>query len=229
MSEQAVKNAILAPMQRLFLPPLRMDENQQLIALAEYVESLQQYSEEILQEAWRRVRDSYLKGSWPAVALFKNEARKYYAEKFPQERNAKAQTVDDSWTKSWKNWEKVRLTPQAAYAAREGYSWSLKCKVLEGAAPGSITMSDLAAGHMRALRLYDQLTNEDGLVNGKPMKFVDRELAISMYRNIMVREAETAQEIGDVQEKFGQTRPEASGYNPPRPEPVAVTPADFGF
>lgn len=65
-----VQNEIIEPMQRVYTPPARMDDDRARAALRDYGDALQGFNSAVLRQAWQNVRDSYTLRSWPAPGLF---------------------------------------------------------------------------------------------------------------------------------------------------------------
>ncbi len=104
---------------------------------------------------------------------------------------------------AWETWKQFRGSDKALEAANGGFSWSLKCKVLEGIDPSLIDLRELYHAHKRAVALSDAL--ENGLViqcrspRGKLKDYAfspeNASAALGLWRQIMIREEETASEI----------------------------------
>lgn len=190
MSAEDVQREILEPMQRLFLPPRNMEEGHQQSALREYVAALQNFDALDLKASWQAVRDVHTARGWPVPAAFivaAKQARKDRMGVPPSRSDSHSQEV----VTAWDIWQKVRVSKMGRDAAEGGYSWSLKCKILyDKVSPAEIDPRELLAAHNRAKQLAERI--ENGSFRMKPDV---RETAYSMYRHLLVKEAETQQEI----------------------------------
>lgn len=204
MSRADVENEILTPMQRLFLPPLRMSETEQVSALSEYGRALESFEAVDLKYAWQNVRDSHLQRSWPAIGLFMVQARIARKNRVgdPPRQGFKPDKTPDEKLALWLG---VRGTSLAATAVCMELCWALKCAVLnDGKLAHEI---DLRA--MRLAKDQAERTHAD-IEAGRPIEYkgrlltvVDenRKVALDMWRTLLVREAETAQEIARHQQR----------------------------
>lgn len=197
MSENAIQREILEPMQRLFIAPKAMDTVQQTAALKDYSDSLRAFDAADLRAAWESVRDSHTGRGWPPVAVFLLAAR-----------NAKKLRVDEKLVRSkhheenaarWAEWERTRLTEWAQMAVSGGYSWSLRCAILhDGRAVSKELMSQLEMAHRSAEVIAGKIDcSEPVAFKGISLVFVgeNQELALKMYQNLQIKEAQTQDEI----------------------------------
>lgn len=190
MSAQDVQTEILEPMQRLFLPPRNMEEGHQQSALREYVNALQNFEAEDLKAAWQAVRDTHTSRGWPVPAAFIMAAKQARKDRLgvPQQRQ---EGVSQEITTAWDIWQKVRASKMGRDTAEGGYAWSLKCKILyDKVSPAEIDTRELQAAHNRAQDLAARIENGSFKMRGDV-----RDTALSMYRHLLVKEAETQQEI----------------------------------
>jgi len=202
MSAQDVHTEIIEPMQRAFLPPRAMPEEQQISLLREYSDALSGYERDDLKASWRTVRDSHVGRAWPAIATFVHAAREALRERG-------AGLARSPFSKSdrgaeWAVWERVRRSEMARVAVREGCAWALRCAVLnDGKIPEQIDIRQLIMAHKSAGELAEAIRTNTPIYR-KTAKYQGREyvfddtradMALRMYETIQVREAETQDEI----------------------------------
>ena len=196
MSANAVEVEILAPMQRLFLPPQRMDEAQQIAALREYIGALQRFHVDDLRAAWQSVRDSHTTRAWPAPAAFVLEARKARSARAP-ERSGRGGDKPSPST-YWKKWEAVRAGAEALKACERGVSWAFKAAILSGKEPYEINLTELEMAKVSAARTAELIrTDERVAYKGRWLQFSNDNAAIAMkmWRSILVKNDQTKEEI----------------------------------
>lgn len=204
MSATDVQTEIIEPMQRLYLPPRLMLADVQTEALRGYADVLKGFSAADLKAGWTDVVTTHTTRSWPVPGVIVLATRKA-----AKERNAACgrptsplsrQTID--YTENRLRWEKIRCTQMARDAARAGCSWSLKCQVMnDGKHAEQIDLRQLISEHQSAERTANNLESGDMVWDrsrDKHVKFSDdqREIALKMWRNLLVQEAQTAHEIG---------------------------------
>ncbi len=61
-----VEHAILKPMRKLYGPPRNVED--EAGALRQYAEDLHQFTTEVLETAWKTVRQNHAYKSWPTIA-----------------------------------------------------------------------------------------------------------------------------------------------------------------
>lgn len=225
MSGQDVQDAILTPMQRIFTPPkdYKTPEDQQS-ALREYVSALEHFPKPDLEHAWRAVVAVQTARIWPMPGVFV-----VHAVRAKHDRESIAGT--DKRTKAgkdarshWAAWEAVRRTPLATDAAARGVAWALKCAILAGVDWRNVSLDalvrDKAKAAVTASRIEDgkPLFSREGCDLGIMLGKL-RETSLTMYHQIQVTEATTAQEIGYTGQ-VAAPEPEldiaALGYDPGR-------------
>ena len=191
----AVETEILEPMQRLFTPPRNMDEGMQANALREYVSALNRYEPQDLSTAWASVRDTHTARSWPLPAAFILAARAA-----AKERNPKPTRYDGkpSARALWLRWETISGSALADDAMARGVSWALKLAVLDGKGLDQISLAQFEAAKASAEILAGRIER------GEPIFHAGREFemapdnaksALDMWRTLLIRNAETDDEI----------------------------------
>lgn len=197
MSADAVEFEILAPMQRLFLPPQRMDDGQQVQALREYVAALQAFEAVDLNGAWQSVRDSHTTRTWPAPAVFVLAARRARNDRVPLEkRSAKSDKPNPATL--WAIWERFRGSDLAMDAYDRGVSWAFKFAILGGTPPASVNLTELEVFKASAARTAEKIETVEVIShNGRDLRFSEdaAHMALKMWRTIQIRNAETDSEI----------------------------------
>lgn len=77
MSEIDAATEVLVPMQRLYAAPRGCaSDAEKSKVLAEYRGSLGAFPAEVLRAAWRQVRDTHTRSTWPSIAVIVAECRK---------------------------------------------------------------------------------------------------------------------------------------------------------
>lgn len=195
MSDQAIKDEIIDPMQQLFLPPKDMPDEWQRQALRQYMDALRTFSREDLQAAWKSVRDAATARSWPPIAAFVRAA--WAARKARKEGAGEAEGAPkaprhrhdmDGWRAHFReNWNHVKYTPLAKEAAREGYALLLKSAILDGVPLAKIRPAELNARCERARRLSDKIADNEN--------FPSQGECSQMWTNLLVHRAEVEAEI----------------------------------
>jgi hypothetical protein len=196
MSAQDVDKEILEPMQRLFLSPRQMDSGQQAAALREYVAALKRFEGIDLRHAWVTVRDSHMTRAWPVPAAFVLAARQSRKDR-GQDTPAKTQGPVTG-SELWDRWKKVRHGEKARESVNRGVAWAYRCAILDGKFPDAINLTDLVIARESAERTAEMIET------GRPIPYRGRilrvssenkDLALKMWRNILVKNAETEAEI----------------------------------
>lgn len=199
MSALDVQNEILEPMQRVFLPPRRMEAADEQAALRDYVEALEQFGNEDLGWAWRKVRETHVTRSWPLPAQFfkaASENRRDRRESSGGHRKGQG----PSQTELWERWKSVSRSPLAYEAVKRGVAWTLKCAVLYGEKkPEQCDLREFTAQKESAARTRARIEAGERLeFKGRilpPFAGEDRLLVLSMYANIQMQETRTQAEI----------------------------------
>ncbi|MDE2021274.1 MAG: hypothetical protein KGJ13_13140, partial [Patescibacteria group bacterium] len=197
-----VDEIILHPMQLIFRSPYGFDDEQISLALREYADTLSNFDRADLTVAWQEVRESHQSHSWPPVAAFASVARKSRNDRLQAASGHRKGSSEAN--KAWERWKVARGTKKALEAAKHGFAWSLKCKILDGHDIDSLDMRQLYQDHQRATKLADAL--QDGLViehpspqNGTMKEYSfspeTANAALGLWRQIQNKEAETASEI----------------------------------
>lgn len=203
VSEQAIREEILEPMQRLFLPPKQMEQAQQISAMRDYMDALRGFEREDLQQSWRTVRDTHTSRGWPLPAAFVAAAVKAKKDRTkPGQTRSRLPWESPSKEECWENWKKIRQSATAKLAAREGWSWSLRCGVLDGSIEGAeqIDVAKFQSDHRRVHANAERLQADWEMVyptEGRIVRFTEanREIALKLWNGILVHEAQTQQEI----------------------------------
>jgi len=201
MTIQDVQAEILAPMQRLYLPPRQMDAQQQGEALKEYARALETFDATELNIAWTTVRDSHTTRGWPVPAAFVLAARQAKSARFRADQAAEAAAITAKVENpEWDAWTRVKNSPLAYEACKLNVAWSLKCAVLHGGKrPEHIDLRVLRQDKGRAERTAERIRRGQPLErNGRNigiMNDANAAVALSMWRAIAQRETETQNEI----------------------------------
>lgn len=206
MSETAIREEIIDPMQRLFLPPKTMSAEQQALALREYMDALRGFEREDLQAAWKVARDSALTRSWPPIAVFIKAAYQAknlrHSARHDEDRNRTTPNHrfdTDGWKAYWRaNWNYLKFQPIAKEAARDGWCLMLKTCVLDG-----LPLADIDRSVFR--RKLARIERLPGIIEADP-DFPDRVKALELWRGVLVHRAEVQEEIAN-----------ARGEGPPAP------------
>lgn len=152
MSEQSVKDIILEPMHRLFLPPRKMEQADEIVAMRQYTDALKGFSDAVLKGAWVAVRDKHTKAGWPPVGAFVVEAKRQAGGGMSgaQQRRSRAHAEAE---RRWSLWLSIRSSDLARRAAREGWAYALKMEVLEhGKSTEQIMVTEILAAGATAAR-----------------------------------------------------------------------------
>lgn len=203
MSVQAVQTEILEPMQQLFLPPRQMDLAAQQAALRGYALVLANFDTRTLKAAWIDVVASHTSRAWPVPAVLVNAAKRVLkdARTTNNEHREPYAWEPQNVTLNRQNWERIRGSQMAREAANAECSWSLKCQAMnDGRRAEQIDIRELISDHHAAVRLADSLEAGGRVYDrfrGKSVAFSarDRVMALKMWRHLLVREAETAEEL----------------------------------
>lgn len=206
MSEQAIRDEIIDPMQRLFIPPKNMEGDQQALALREYMDALRGFEREDLRAAWHTIRDSAVARSWPPIGAFLKAAllakreRQTKMEETNQGRTAPLHRFDmDGWRAHFfENWKHIKHTPLAQAAAKEGWALMLKTAVFDGLPLAEIRPAQMVAKVERAAKLA-------GIIEAD-LEYPERAKVLDMWRNVLITRAEVEIEISN-----------ARGTPPPMP------------
>jgi hypothetical protein len=81
MSAQDAATEIITPMRAVYLPPRRMDEADERVALQQYVAALERYDGDILRAAWVKVRDNHNAKTWPWIGSILKACREVLAHR----------------------------------------------------------------------------------------------------------------------------------------------------
>lgn len=205
MSKTDVQNEILAPMQRLYLPPRDFDEAMQKSVLEEYADALKNFDAVDLKTAWGVVRNEHKTRAWPVIGQFYLAASRALSDRqmATGTGSKRGGPSSDRRPDYWPVWMRIKILPIATEAAQIGVSWSLKCHILDGrwTSVQQIDLRKLAQDRARAAALRWKIERDEPVWNermGKMTLFVEPQkgLSLSMYDSLMRREAETAAEIG---------------------------------
>ena len=198
MSAQEVFDEIITPMQRLFLPPKAMPDQQAQEALREYVDALKGHNAVVLRGAWQTVRDNHEGRSWPSIGAFVKAARS--ASHDVHSSTGRKSARDERQAILWNRWLGVRGSGLARQACQMGVAWALKCAVLnDGIGPDKVDLKALLHAKQRAEHTADKIRRgESHEWKGRNFVFgnVEASLALRMWRNLIQKEAETQEELG---------------------------------
>lgn len=197
MSARDVQLHILEPMQRVYAPRRNMDNASLSDALRDYVAALERFEAPDLQAAWSSVRDSHQQGYWPAPALFVTAARKCRNDRIP-DRSSSNPFKRPTPTELWDRWLAMRKFPIAKKAVEMDVAWSLKCAILDGTEPATISLADLRMKKNSAERTAQKIENgepHDWLGRRFTLSEDNAEAALKMWRSIQAQEIQTQQEI----------------------------------
>lgn len=75
MTAHDVSAEVISPMRAVFVPKRKLTEDEERVALLEYVKALQRFDADTLRAAWAKIRETYLGSSWPAIGLIVQAAR----------------------------------------------------------------------------------------------------------------------------------------------------------
>lgn len=189
MSAEDVQTEILDPMQRLFLPPRKMEDSEVSAALREYARSLQNFEAPDLRAAWEAVISTHANRSWPVPAAFIVAARSARADRLrPKKAEGEFIKIENP---GWEMWLKVRGSDLAREAARRGVAWALKCAIVDDKRrPEEIDLRTFAIQRASAEKIAHRLESGD-----LKLSYEQRRTALDMWRNLLVHNAETLAEI----------------------------------
>lgn len=200
MSAADVQVKILEPMQRVFIPPRKMESGDELAALRDYVEALQQFESSDLSYAWGRVRETHLKREWPPIGTFYK-----FANENRRDRNEAGGVTgrrgnEPTRAELWERWKAVSRSPLAYEAVKRGVAWTLKCAILhDKKMPEQIDLHEFTAQKESAARTAKSIETGDPIERkGKELLSFsgsNKQLALGMYRNVQMNETRTQQEI----------------------------------
>lgn len=199
MSALDVQSEILEPMQRVFLPPRRMEAPDEQAALRDYVETLQTFGAEDLSWAWRRVRETHVTRSWPLPAQFFKAAAENRRDR--KELSGGGRRGDGPTSAElWERWKVVSRTPLAYEAVKRGVAWTLKSAVLyDKKLPEQIDLREFTARKESASRTAKMIENGEWIeFKGKllhPFVGSNKELALRLYHGVQMNETRTQAEI----------------------------------
>lgn len=210
MSKEAVDREILKPMQQLYRPPQGFDEALQKSTLLQYVDALEGFQDEDLRQAWRAVRNGHKGWGWPVPGAFVAEAGQ--ARQLRMQASGSAKVSRRATASHFDTWKAVSRTPLALDAAARGVAWTLKCMILDGAKPETISLDRLEMEVSRAARMADRLRSDGQIYSQTLDRMVDvadtiRVQALQLYDTIRNSERETAKEInyfGAVQQPLSE-------------------------
>jgi hypothetical protein len=197
MSAADVRTEILKPMQASFLPPRpEMSQADVSLALESYVLVLAHFDAETLKGAWASMLANHHGRAWPVPGRI--TAAALHIERESRRMRELAQPRRDYETERLRYWrDEVCRSKQARRAVELRVAWSLKCAVVDdGQKLWQIDLARLVRAHESAEKIADRIerklptSDKRGVMNA-----MDREIALTMYRNLLVNEAKTAQEI----------------------------------
>lgn len=203
MAKADVEREILIPMRRIFTAPRQYDDAAKDAALLDYVAALEGFDPRDLQTAWVHVRDTTTGRAWPMPGAFVAAATKAKRDRDGTEAEAarhnshhRAREVSH-----WQTWTQVRHGALAMEAARRGVAWAFKCRILEGFEPKNIDLSGLARAKAMAGATHRRIEADQPLIStaGRDIGIVkepNKSAALSMWHQLQINEAQTAEEIG---------------------------------
>lgn len=194
MSASDVQREILDPMQRLFLPPRRLEPGEEQAVLREYVRPLESYDADILRLAWQDIVETHGSRSWPlpsAVIKAAKEAARDRRLLSQPKINHDGPAPKTEAEQKWDRWVAICRTEMAREAVRRGVAWSLKCEILDnGKLPEQIDLRALVIAKSSAERTAAHI--EDGTLKFAPHT---RSAALGLWQAQLTRESQTQDEI----------------------------------
>lgn len=200
MSAHDVQLKILEPMQRVFIPPRKMEPADELAALRDYVEALQQFEASDLSYAWSRARETHVKREWPQIGVFYKFANENRRDRNEASGTSRGRGNEPSRAELWERWKAVSRSPLAYEAVKRGVAWTLKSAILYGKKlPEQIDLREFTAQKESAARTAKKIEDGERIeFKGKmlpPFAGNNRELALALYRGVQMQETRTQQEI----------------------------------
>lgn len=111
-------------------------------------------------------------------------------------------TATHSENVRWETWKRIRGLPVASQAAKQGWAWNLKCRVLDGTIgmPEQITVSEFVNEQGRCENNMRRVQEKGEMLDPRDGKIIKlTEAARKSYLDgrvqLLLREAETAAEI----------------------------------
>lgn len=204
MSDQAIRDEIIEPMQRLFTPPKAMENDQQIKAMRDYMDALRGFSREELHQAWKDVRDSAGGRTWPTIATFVKAAveakksRRQHAESRGAVLTGPRHPYDSQgWRQHFMaNWDYIKSTELGKEAARDGWALMLKTALLGGMPIAKIEPHAMKSRAQRAQNLHATLE--------KTPDFPQRETLLRMWRGVLVERAKVEIDVLNATERRSQ-------------------------
>lgn len=205
MSANDVKQEILAPMQKLYLPPRQMPEPDQIGALQQYVQALNGFGGDALKVAWQEVRDKWLKLSWPPPALFVQAARRAAGAGKSNVRIRLEEKQRENGVR-WSRWLAARTSDLGQRAAREGFAFGLKMHILEeGKTAEQFSVAEALAHAATARRNVENL---------KPGGIGDAIRRMAARRDVFELEAAREIDLACAERSEHRAAPQQLGFNP---------------
>jgi len=200
MSAADVQVKILEPMQRVFLPPRKMEPADEMAALRDYVEALQQFEASDLSYAWSRARETHVKREWPQIGVFYKFANENRRDRHEASGTSRRRGDEPTPAELWERWRTVSRSPLAYEAVKRGVAWTLKSAILYGKKlPEQCDLREFTAQKESAARTAKKIENGEQIeFKGKllpPFAGHNRSLALSMYHNVQMQETRTQDEI----------------------------------
>jgi hypothetical protein len=200
MSAADVQVKILEPMQRVYLPPRKMEQGDELAALRDYVETLQQFDGSDLSEAWRKVRETHTTRSWPLPSAFYKVANESRRDRNEASGGGKRRGDGPTPGELWERWKAVSRSQLAYEAVKRGVAWSLKCAVLyDKKKPEQIDLREFTTRKERAAKTKAMIEAGEPIEHqGKMLPIFagdNKRLALSMYAHVQMNETRVQDEI----------------------------------
>lgn len=200
MSAADVQLKILEPMQRVYIPPRKMEPADEMAALRDYVEALQQFESSDLSYAWGRVRETHVKREWPQIGIFYKFANENRHDRNEVSGASRRHGNEPSSQELWERWKAVSRTLLAQEAVRRGVAWTLKCAILyDKKLPEQCDLREFTAAKESAARTKAKIeAGEKVVFKGRllaPFTASNKELALKMYHNLQMNETRTQAEI----------------------------------
>lgn len=209
----ALETIILKPMMALWMPPKQGEEVE---ALKQYTDALRGFAEADLKAGWQVVRDNHQGRGWPAVGALVKACAIAKGQRVGAGLPRNRSQADRE--RRWQHWLEVSRSDLAHTAAEEGWCWSLKAKILyDGARASQISITEMRAAHNDAADLADALERDAPVMrDGKERLFSasDRDMALTLWRGVLVHEADTQSEIARAARTYAESDRNAQALLP---------------
>ena len=220
MSVEAVNRLILEPMQRVFLPPRNMSEEDIQAALRPYCDVLSAFRDEDLEKGWAAVLGAHTTRAWPVPGVIAAACRHARGD-----RTAPQSRYSDNANSLWSAWLDARKSDKALRAADAGVAWSFRATIFGGVPLSQISIDRLIQDSHRAAATAKRIQDgQSHFWQGRDIGAFDPSLAsvaIALYRSLMDKEDITAAEIRRAH-SFGGSDPGSAAVRDEEPTPIAA-------